>query len=252
MSKHRHESDTPPPSDQTRRAPSGGDENTLPNRPANTSLTNPGPPPATGRQGAGRGPSGGDRDTLPNRTANTSLTDPGPPPANVQASEMSEGTGSGASRGYTGPSSGNVPNTGDMIPWDPTGKIDDEVERRYRKPPAGPTPPPAGRGAAPQPPAGTTAPPTGRGATPLPPIDPTAPPSGTLPRDAGSGTSGDYSGPITSAPGVRTLQDVRSAPPPAQGARDAHHPADGGAHESSSEAPYTGPHREPGGHGEVQ
>ena len=155
MSKHRHESDNPQPSDRTRRASAGGDEDTLSNPTANTSLTNPGPPPTgggpTSRQGAGRGTSGGDRDNLPNRTANTSLTDPGPPPASVQASEMSESTGSGASRGYTGPSSGNVPNTGDMIPWDPTGKIDDEVERRYRKPPAGATPPPSGT--LPQPPA---------------------------------------------------------------------------------------------------
>jgi hypothetical protein len=242
MSKHRHESDTPQPAGQPRRAPSGGDEDTLPNPTANTSLTNPGPPPTgsapTSRQGAGRGKSGGDRGTLSNRTANTSLTDPGSPPAGMQASEMSESPGSGASRGYTGPSSGNVPNTGDMIPWDPTGKIDDEVERRYRKPPAGATPP-----------AGGTLP-RDAGATP--------PPSGTLPREAGSGTSGDYSGPITSAPadtgapGVRTLQDVRSAPPPAQGAKNARRPAEGGAHESSGEAPYTGPHRESGGYGEVQ
>ena len=243
MSKHRHESDNPQPSDRTRRASAGGDEDTLSNPTANTSLTNPGPPPTgggpTSRQGAGRGTSGGDRDNLPNRTANTSLTDPGPPPASVQASEMSESTGSGASRGYTGPSSGNVPNTGDMIPWDSTGKSDDEVGRRYRKPPAGATPPSSG--AVPQPPAGTT-----------------APPSGTLPRDTGTGTSGNYTGPITSAPadtgapGVRTLQDVRSAPVPTRGAKDARRSADGGATESPSDAPYAGPHRESGGSGEVQ
>ncbi|HUS16846.1 MAG TPA: hypothetical protein VM536_17760 [Chloroflexia bacterium] len=30
-----------------------------------------------------------------------------------------------------GPSSSNIPGSDDMIPWDPTGKIDDEVERRW-------------------------------------------------------------------------------------------------------------------------
>jgi len=222
MSKHRHEPDTSQPSDQTRRASSSGDEDNLPNRTANTSLTNPGPPPTgggtAGRQGAARGTAGGDQDNLPNRTANTSLTNPGPPPASAEASEMSQSGGATPARGYTGPSSGNVPNSDDMIPWDSTGKIDDEVERRYRNPPSGAT----------------------------------TPPGSTLPRDAGSGSSGDYSGPITSGPadtgasGVRTLEDVRPGQAPAQGT---HRGADSG---SSQEKPYAGPHRDPGGYGEVQ
>ncbi len=49
-----------------------------------------------------------------NPTANTSLTDPGPPPG----------------------AAGTAP---DLQAWDPTGKIDDEVERRYGSPKGGGT-----------------------------------------------------------------------------------------------------------------
>ena len=94
----------------------------------------------------------------------------------------------------------------------------------------------------------------------------TAPPSGTLPRDPGQWSSGDYSGPITSAPadrgqgGARTMQDVRSAPVPAHGARDARPPANGGGTDAAptetpnkapKKAPHTRSQRDTSGYGEV-
>src|SRR5690348_1185674 len=190
MSKHKHEPDSSQQPERTRQAP----------------------------------PTGGDEANLPNHTANTSLTNPGPPPQNAVSGQFGEvdqtgqGTDLTAQMESAGPSSGNVPGGDDLIPWDPTGKIDDEVERRYRKPPAASAPPAgtAGRGATPQTPSGND---PGAG----------APQSGPLPRDAGiyggdtaGGSSGDYSGPITSAPAdagqslVRTLQDVRPTPVPSQ------------------------------------
>jgi hypothetical protein len=237
MSKHKHEPDNPQQHDRARQAPTGGDQGDLPNRTANTSLTNPGPPP----QNAVSGQFG-------------------------EVGETGQGSDLTAQMESTGPSSGNVPGGDDLIPWDPTGKIDDEVERRYRKPPATSQTPAgnAGRGATP--PAPSPQPGSGPGAN--------APQSGTIPRDPGtdgeiyggdpgSGTSGDYSGPITSAPAdpgqsnVRTMQDVRSAPVPAHGARDAQPPADGGAtgeapRETPNKAPYAGRRPDPGGYGEVQ
>ena len=239
MSKHQHEPDNPQPQERTRQAPTGGDQENLPNRTANTSLTNPGPPP----QHAVSGQFG-------------------------EAGQTGQGSDLTAQMESTGPSAGNVPGGDDLIPWDPTGKIDDEVERRYRKPPGAPQTPAgnAGRGAAPPPPALSPQPGNGPGAN--------APQSGTIPRDPGtdggiyggdpgSGASGDYSGPITSAPAdtgesnVRTMQDVRPAPVPAHGARDARPPADGGATDDAPRKPprkpsHSRPQGDTSGYGEVQ
>ncbi len=231
MSKHKHEPDNPQQHGRPRQAPApGDDQDNLPNRSANTSLTNPGPPP----QSAGSGQFG-------------------------EVDQTGQGTDLTAQMESAGPSSGNVPNSDDMIPWDPTGKIDDEVERRYRKPPASPQTPPSGspgRGATPQTPPDVPA---------QPADDPggAAPPSGTLPRDPGDSSSGDYSGPITSAPAdagqstVRTMQDVRSAPVPAHGTRDARPPVDGGTTDDAprktpNKAPHPRPQRDTSGYGEVQ
>jgi hypothetical protein len=111
---------------------------------------------AGGKAGGAPGPSEA------NPTANTSLTPPGPAPQTMQSGRRASGardqfgqesqTGQGADlteqMDSAGPGAGSASSEPDLIPWDPTGKIDDEVERRTRQPAA------TGGGASPSPGAG--------------------------------------------------------------------------------------------------
>jgi hypothetical protein len=82
-------------------------------------------------------------DNLPNPTANVSLTDPGQPPAEAGAPATSGSHHAPVGRTMASPrtsaGAGSADESGLIpeIPWDPTGKIDDEVERRTLGSPKG-------------------------------------------------------------------------------------------------------------------
>ena len=135
---------------------------------------------------AGAGEPGADRAGAVNPTANTSLTPPGPAPKSMESRQSSRGAGDAGSQfgqesrsgqgadlteqmDATGPDTGGGASEPDLIPWDPTGKIDDEVERRTRQPGAG------SAGGATGPSAGGGSPSTG---------------SGQIGRSGGAGQSG--------------------------------------------------------------
>src|SRR6476469_5536285 len=97
---------------------------------------------------------GADGASTVNPTANTSLTSPGPAPKSMESRRSTRSAGDAGSQfgqesrsgqgadlteqmDATGPDTGGGASEPDLIPWDPTGKIDDEVERRTRRPGAG-------------------------------------------------------------------------------------------------------------------
>ena len=111
-------------------------------------------PKGRGQSRAGGKTTGAAGSPAVNPTANTSLTPPGPAPKSMESRRSGRGavdagsqfgqenrSGQGADlteqMDAAGPDTGGGSSEPDLIPWDPTGKIDDEVERRTRQPTAG-------------------------------------------------------------------------------------------------------------------